>query len=393
MKTPLKIAIYSGEIPSTTFIERLITGLSQSGTQVLLFGVKHKLPAYSNQVTVLGYKPDRLSKFLYVFKFTVLLTLFKRHDKKRLDTYLKQQHKTDLYTKVKYYPVLWHQPDVFHVQWAKGLDDWMWVQDFGMKLVLSLRGAHINYSPIADETLAVMYSNCFPKVDGFHAVSKAIGLEAEKYGANANRIHVVYSGLDLNVLKANVPKVSATETRFKMISVGRPHWKKGYSYMLDACKQLKDSGFHFNYIIVGGSDTIEYQYHIHDLGLTDNVQLISKKRFQDVQHLIQESDLLVLPSVEEGIANVVLEAMASGTLVLSTDCGGMQEVIRDGETGFLVPIRDSKSLAHKISAIANLQPAEKKHIREIALQTITKSHTIQQMVESMFKLYQRVLNV
>ena len=55
-----------------------------------------------------------------------------------------------------------------------------------------------------------------------------------------------------------------------------------------------------------------------------------------VKELIKNADILLLSSVEEGIANVVLEAMALGTLVVSTECGGMNEVIKNNENGFLV---------------------------------------------------------
>src|SRR5690606_13105958 len=131
----------------------------------------------------------------HLCRFYALLWLFKPQDKKRLDAYLREQKKANWNNKLKFYPVLWHQPDVFHMQWAKGLEDWMWVQEFGMKLVLSLRGAHINYSPIADLKLANMYRKNFPKVDSFHAVSQAIAQEATKYGAHLNAIRVIKSGI------------------------------------------------------------------------------------------------------------------------------------------------------------------------------------------------------
>lgn len=387
MKEALKIAIYSGEIPSTTFIERLIRGVSDSGAEVFLFGALHNQPTYNFPGKVIGYRHNRFSKFWHLLQFTVLLSLFKRHKKKRLDSYLKEQQLTDLYTKVKFYPVLWYQPDVFHIQWAKGLDDWMWVQDFGMKLVLSLRGAHINYSPIADPALADMYRKYFPKVDEFHAVSEAIGLEAQKYGAIASRIHTVHSGLDLKSLTTIDTKISPKNKVFKIISVGRPHWIKGYTYALDACKLLKDAGFEFEYTIVGGADDIEYQYQIHDLGLENQVQLLGQQDFQKVQTLIQKSNLLLMPSLQEGIANVVLEAMALGTLVLSTDCGGMAEVIIHDVNGFLVPIRDSQAITDAILRIQKLTAAEMLTIKERAQAKIKEQHTEEAMVKRMLEVY------
>ena len=125
----------------------------------------------------------------------MLLFLFNRKDKKTLDIFINQNTKNKTLSKIKYYPVLWYKPDVFHIQWAKSISDWHWVQQFGIKLIVSLRGVHINYSPIFDPKLAEIYRKYFPQVDGFHAVSKAISLEAQKYGAVAEKIKVVYSGL------------------------------------------------------------------------------------------------------------------------------------------------------------------------------------------------------
>jgi glycosyltransferase involved in cell wall biosynthesis len=401
LKKPLRIAIYSGELPSTTFIERLIKGVSKSGTQVLLFGVLKRKTDYDKTVKTLGCYDHKVFKLWFLIKYSCLLSLFDYNNKKRFDLLLQKNHKTDLYSKVKYYPVLWHKPDVFHVQWAKGLADWMWVKEFGMKLVLSLRGAHINYSPIANLELAAMYRHHFPQVDGFHAVSHAIAKEATTYGAPANRIKVVYSGLpqfDSQVdaaIEADIQVLDSESGESKplhIISVGRPHWKKGYTYALDACNILKRAGFSFKYTIIGGSDDIELLYQVHDLNLQDEVCLSEQQSFEKVKRMMQNADILLLPSVEEGIANVVLEAMALGTLVLSTNCGGMAEVIADSQNGFIVPIRNSEAIAKAVMHIAALSLERKLEILQCAQNTIVEQHTENQMTSGMIGLYQEVLN-
>ena len=79
-------------------------------------------------------------------------------------------------------PVVNNLPDIFHIQWAKSLEEWIFLKDiFDIKLVLSLRGSHITYSPLSNEKLAKNYVAYFPKVDCFHAVSLAIANEASKY--------------------------------------------------------------------------------------------------------------------------------------------------------------------------------------------------------------------
>lgn len=388
MKKPLKIAIYSGEIPSTTFIERLIEGLAEDGFVIYLFGVKKQAPSYQGAVYNYGYVNTLVFKLFYLFKYWLLLTLFKIKEKKQLDTLLKSEGRWTAYTRVKTYPVLWHRPDIFHVQWAKGLDDWTWVQAFGMKLVLSLRGAHINYSPVADLELAARYRENFPKVDGFHAVSKAISLEAQKYGARPNKIRVLYSGVDLDLIAEPIKK---PKELFKMVSVGRPHWKKGYHYALDCCRILKAQGLDFHYTIVGGAGTIELQYQLVDLKLEDCVTLEGNLPFAEVKEKMRSSHLFLLPSVEEGIANVVLEAMVLGTPVLTTNCGGMAEVVKDGVNGFVCPVRNPEAMAKKVIEINQIAQDTLETIVRNAEATIQNQHTIDGMVEGMGQLYLDVI--
>ena len=389
MSKPLKIAIYSGEIPSTTFIERLILGLSAQGHQLYVFGLLHKKPVYPFLVKVAGYKPQMFYKAYHLVKYSVLLFLFKYKAKRTLDSLLRATHQDTMNYKVKYYPVLWYRPDVFHVQWAKSIEDWLWVQAFGMKLVLSLRGAHINYSPIADPALAALYRRCFPKVDRFHAVSKAIGKEAELYGAEVSKIHVVYSGLDSKPLGLST---TSETVNLNIISVGRPHWVKGYPYALDTCKLLKEKNIPFRYTIIGAAPDLELVYHVKDLDLSNEVSLTQPLTFNEVQKLVRQADVLVLPSVKEGIANVVLEAMALGTLVLSTDCGGMDEVIADGENGYLVPVRDPKALAERLVHISSLTQDQKAVLLSNAQATIEQQHTSLKMIHDMEALYQKVMS-
>ncbi|WP_348799492.1 glycosyltransferase family 4 protein [Flavobacterium adhaerens] len=384
-----KIAIYSGEIPSTTFIERLVEGLADSGKKVFLFGTLKKRKKYSKNVIVVAYE-NRLQKAFQLLYYGLLLMLFKNNDKKKLDNLLLQQGRFSYQSKAKYYPVLYHQPDIFHLQWAKGVEDWMWVQEFGIKFVLSLRGTHITISPVADKQLSAEYLSYFPKLDGFHAVSQSIAQEAVSYGADASKIKVVYSGLDLTKFPFSGEK--KTGNKLKIISVGRDHWVKGYSYALDAMALLQQENFDFHYTIIGVQNDEELLFQRAQLELQGKVFFRDNLPFETVVSEIKSADILLLPSVEEGIANVVLEAMALGTLVVSTDCGGMSEVISDGENGFLVPIRNPEAMAATIKRAALLSDESRLAITQRARQTIEKQHNESLMVADMMTLYESVLN-
>jgi colanic acid/amylovoran biosynthesis glycosyltransferase len=391
MKNKLKIAIYSGTIPSTTFVERLIKGLSKKNCTVYLFGTQTQKVNYNRNVLVKGNSDNRFSKLFIFLKYTFLLLLFKNEEKKKLDKHIRQNKSNSRLSKVKFYPVLWHRPAIFHLQWAKSTEDWIWVQDFGIKLVVSLRGTHLTVSPIADLDLKKSYEKNFPKVDGFHAVSKAIGRESEKYGANPDKIKVVYSGLSKIEISSKNNVYDLEMKSLKILSIGRSHWIKGYNYALDACAILKNQNIDFHYTIIGAKGVEELEYQKSDLGLNDCVTFLDGVPYDEVLRKMQESHILLLPSVEEGIANVVLEAMMLEKLVLTTNCGGMEEVVQEGVNDFVVPIRNAKAISAKIIEINKLTRNQIDQITTNARKTIEFQNSEQKMVTDMEALYHFVL--
>jgi len=385
---PKKIAVYSGSIPSTTFIERMIEGLASNGYKVSLFGLQLKKKNYSKNVKVYSYS-NQLSKLYILLKYTLLLSLFKASDKKKLDVIIANKKNNATLHKIKYYPVLYHKPDVFHLQWAKSLEDWIWLQEFGVKIILSLRGTHITISPIANATLASKYKQLFPKVDAFHSVSNSVSNEAKQYGANPAKTKVIYSGLNPEKMPF---MINTSENKsLKILSIGRSHWVKGYSYALEACALLKKDNFDFQYTIIGADKEEELLFQRAQLDLESQVYFEKSIPFETIINKIHQADILLLSSVEEGIANVVLEAMALGTIVISTNCGGMDEVITDGQNGFLVPIRNPKAMADKIKNVASLSENEKKDIKTTARKTIENQHDFDSKIHEMSALYNSVL--
>jgi colanic acid/amylovoran biosynthesis glycosyltransferase len=384
----IKIAIYSGMVPSRTFIERLIRGLADNNLHIYLFGFQRKKQTGIKNVFYFTYT-NRLNKLFHLIKYSLLLSIFNLKDKKRLDTIIKTKNRNSNHLKVKYYPVLYQRPDIFHLQWAKSIEDWIWVQEFGIKLIVSLLGTHITISPIGDEQWKNTYLNYFPKVDGFHSVSMSMIEIVEKFGVDARRIEVIKSGLDIEKLPFTAKTVIIKPLR--IISIGRSHWVKGYSYAIDAMNLLKKENIDFNYTIIGVEKNEELLYKRSYYKLENNITFKNEMSFSNIIEEIKSADILLLSSVEEGIANVVLEAMALGTLVISTDCGGMKELIKNEENGLLVPTRNPSAIATAIKKVSNMSIEKYSDITELARNSIEKQHNYKKMISEMTKLYETVL--
>ena len=390
----MKVGIYAGTIPSTSFIDRLIIGLSnQENIELYIYGRKTESSfTYNKKVHLNGFSSNLNLIIKGLFYRT--LFIFQPSLWKEFIGSQSSEIPSDLKKRLKFFgkklPVVHHRLDVFHIQWAKDLHNWVFLEELGTRVICSLRGAHINYSPLGDIELAKSYERTFPLCSGFHGVSKAIIQEASKYGDMTDKSRVVYSGLNLSDFNFN-KKIRSLKKPLEIISIGRSHWVKGYMYSLDACSLLLQMGFEFKYTIVGGkSEEIEFQ--VNQLNLDNHVMLLNSIAFSEVVEKIKEADVLLLPSVEEGIANVVLESMALGTPVISAKCGGMEEVISHKKNGFLVQTRSPVDLCKKIIEFKNTDEYIIEQIKINARKFVEDNHSESQMVNDMASLYKSVLS-
>lgn len=392
----LKIAIYSGEIPSTTFIENLIDGLSESGFEIYLFGKKKKKVEYNSNVKIYATPVTNVKLLFFIFKESLLLLLKNPGLYFRTIKRVREKEKNlkmNLKNLGVLLPILNHPPDIFHIQWAKAVEMYPELLELlNSKFALSLRGAHINYSPLTDIKLADAYRKTFPVIDGFHAVSEAIGIEALKYGAEKSKIKVIHSSVIDELLQKNYNVYDGNQT-LKIISIGRFHWKKGYHYALDAVRTLCDKGIDMNYTIVAQGDIPEeILFLIDEYKLKDKVKIIQGLEHGKLIEKLQQSHLLLLPSVEEGIANVVLEAMAVGVPVITTDCGGMNEVVTDKINGYIIPVRSPLSISDKVSDFINSDKEFKNNITANARKTIQDNFSRSGQIRGFSNFYNSIIN-
>lgn len=391
-KANLKIAILSGTIPSSTFIEHLIEGVAKTHF-VYLFGVPHKRIKYSNKNICVYATPVSHVKNLWLTIYRTLLLLFLR-PKDLIKLFPETKKQLGLYNRFirysKLLPIVLYRPDVIHLQWAKQVINYMCLQDvFNIPIVLSLRGAHINYSPIIDANLAHIYRQEFPKIKAFHAVSNAIALEAEKYFAAPDKIRLIHSPIPQLAI-AQFSPYEKKEKTLKIVTIGRFHWVKGMRYMFQAISELKSIPFQYS-CISSNAVTEEVLFQMQQLKITDQVKIIPGLAQKDLFKFLKTCDVLVLPSLQEGIANVVLEAMALGVPVISTNCGGMAEVVIPNQTGWLVPVRNPKAIADAILDFANTSEAELQRITTNAHQLVKKHFQSKTSIQQFLELYQLAL--
>ncbi len=121
------------------------------------------------------------------------------------------------------------------------------------------------------------------------------------------------------------------------------------TFIASAIQLLKQSEDKLSFVIVGEGDT-DYINQLNQIIIENNQSNAFHflGRRNDVRHILCSIDILVVASLSEGFSLVTIEAMASSKPVVSTRCGGPEDIIIDGETGFLVPINDSNAISNKL---------------------------------------------
>jgi glycosyltransferase involved in cell wall biosynthesis len=390
----IKIGIFSGKVPSTTFVENLIIGLSKNFI-VHVYGRQYKNVNYqSRNIKLFTIPNSRISRVIFFLKM-LLQSLF--FSKKHLFNHLKKIKTFPFYRKIlnleRVLPIINHPPDILHFQWVSSIQ---LLENYrgNFKTVLSLRGSQINMNPVFFKSTRNKNIKHFKNISGFHAVSDDIKKISRNCIEKHKKIKVIRPAInEINLKLSNRSWKYKNNEKLKIISVGVNRWKKGYTYSLDAIKLLVDKNIQFSYTIIApGRDDENINYQIDNLKLSEYVNYISGMPHQQALKKIKNSHLLLLPSLSEGIANVVLESMSLGVPVLSTNCSGMGEVITNNVNGFLVPPRSPKKIALKINDIINLNNTSMSKIINAAKDTIVKNHLISNQVKDFKSLYYDILN-
>jgi colanic acid/amylovoran biosynthesis glycosyltransferase len=176
----------------------------------------------------------------------------------------------------------------------------------------------------------------------------------ERFPDRAGRVHRIYNGLDLSEFgRADFSFVPPL-----IISVGRLIPKKGFSDLIHACVLLAERGKSFRCEIIGeGPVESDLRDKIEQLGLRRCVVLAGAKPQSQLRRRLAAANVFALPSVidpEGGMDNlptVIMEAMATGLPVASTNVGGIPEMVIENETGFLVQPGDAVAMAGAIEKI------------------------------------------
>jgi glycosyltransferase involved in cell wall biosynthesis len=164
---------------------------------------------------------------------------------------------------------------------------------------------------------------------------------------------------------------------------------KGHRYFLQACCAVRQRHPRAVFLLVGdGPEAAPLVARVRELGLDAVVRFLGTR--MDVARILTVLDVVVLPSLEEGFPNVVLEAMAAGKPVVASRVGGVPEAVVHGETGLLVPPADPQALAEAIATLLD-DPARAQRMGRAGRDRVITWFGMDRMVQETERLYHEIL--
>jgi len=261
-------------------------------------------------------------------------------------------------------------------------------------------------SAVRSSTQRLVERSAYRLADAVIANCEELRRQLIDEGVPARKVRTVYNGLDPT--RVQPPQVERKEIlaglnlpdrHFVTIMANmrahvrhpEPACLKDHPTFLRAAeivsRQVPEAGF----IIAGEGELLEATQELaRNLGIADRTFFIGRCR--DVGRVLSISDVCVLSSVSEGFSNAILEYMAAGRPVVSTDVGGAREAIVQGETGYLLPPRDHQGIAEYVASLL-LHPEQARAMGEAGSRVANEKFSCTKQVQTVESLYGELLKV
>ncbi len=267
-------------------------------------------------------------------------------------------------------PAVYHTPHVYPFQWARS----------GLKRFLFLLAERLLWR-LSAKVVAV----------GRGQADVALTMRV----ASRDRLVTIPNGVDPKKFE----RLSSTKNRSKVRSelgladdelavgmVARLAPQKGCGHFIRAAKEVSERHPRARFLLIGSGPLLPYLHALAaDLGIRDRVTFLGHR--PDAERLYAGLDLFVLSSLWEGLPYVLLEAQASGLAVIASRIPGCVELVENGETGYLVELRNESEIAERICELLAL-PEKRKAMGARGRQNVQKGFRLDHFLELHSELYE-----
>jgi colanic acid/amylovoran biosynthesis glycosyltransferase len=409
----MKIAFIVTIFPklSETFVLNQITGLLDRGHEVDIYA-ERRAPESKIHPDVEKYRLLERTYYHVVPRnkcwrllkgISIVLANFHRNPRAVLNALNVCRFGMDAITLYLLYgipPFLRNGPyDIVHCQFGMNGNKAITLKDVGAiegKLITTFRGHDMYLAPNQFVGLR-SYERLFDEGDLFLVVSELGKSRLIEQGCNEKKVFVHHSGIDHKKFPF-VLRQPPSNGQIHLVTIARLVEMKGVEYGIRAVAKLAKLYSNIKYSIIGdGALREELQQLVRRLDINHIVEFLGERKQQEVIEMLNNSHILLAPSVtdkrgvQEGIPNVLKEAMASGLPVISTQHSGIPELVESGVSGFLVPEKDVETLAERLGYLIE-HPQIWPDLGRAGRRRVEEQYDIDKLNDQLVKIYRQLLN-
>lgn len=265
---------------------------------------------------------------------------------------------------------------------------WLIQKLYGVPYIISLRGGDVPgfrpydfhmYHKLASPFLRLIWKNAAALVANSAGLRRLANTFDSRF-----YIPVIPNGVDLELYK--IPERDWSHPR--LLSVGRIVHQKGLDLAMRALGGLKEFSWEWN-IAGDGPQMPVLQSLAKELGIDDRVIFLGWQSHPQLMKCYQHANLFLFPSRHEGMPNALLEAMASGLPVVASCIAGNEELVIDGETGFLITPENVESLQNALKKLL-MQPALRQQMGMASRQNVEANYNWESTAQQYALLLEKV---
>jgi len=213
--------------------------------------------------------------------------------------------------------------------------------------------------------------------------------------APENKFSEVHSGINLDRFSntsvdpaAMKKKLTIPEGNLVVGTTGRLTHIKGHRYLIEAARKIVDVRPDTTFVFLGDGELFDELKNMASIsGMEENIKFLGWR--QDVAEVMSTFDVFVLPSLNEGMGRVLVEAMALGKPIVASDIGGIPNLVVNDENGYLVRVGDVETLAAKIRELLD-DPGKREKMGN-AGQRYADKYSLEEMMKKIDRLYRELL--
>lgn len=280
---------------------------------------------------------------------------------------------------------LWRRPDIVHVFRSELTAVLAWAERKQLTSIYS--ELEVPGGVIASDTWQ-RRSPDLNKATIVTAISKAVA-EGLRHVAGIKRQIVIIPPVVSGIPELASPTPTNNE-HMTVTCIARLSPEKGLNYLLLAAREVIEAHGAVNFLIAGNGQLMgSLKQQAGSLGIADKVRFYGLFPRQDLPKIMAMTDIVVLPSLTEGMPFTIIEAMAYGKPVVASAVGGIPEVVEHQKTGLLVPPKDPKRLAEALLKLVDDEQLRAQMGEAGRRKFMSGGYTVESFVEANLSVYDR----